>query len=148
MKNSSKYILFITACLLSQILFACMDDGDEENYINENKGMVYLRIQKLESNSAFLADKVEERIKSLRFIMLSDNNIEINELIPENKLFPDVSDNSLLFYFIYPASEGKKRFYLIANEESVNSIQYQPLDNTPLPEGIEQNISLSALLNN
>lgn len=91
------------------------------------------------------AADVEEKIKSLRIIMIQDDGkskyIEANRLI-------DAENAAASFRYIFQkrTAPGKKRFYLIANEECVHSVSFSG-DGVSMPAGMKQNPTLTAFLN-
>lgn len=90
------------------------------------------------------SDRVTEKIKSLRVIILSGDYIQVNDLIT----FDEEMDASTFIYNINEAMiEGEKKFYFIANEESLGTISFQPIQNVSLPPEVNGITSLTDILN-
>lgn len=90
---------------------------------------------------------VQEKVRSLRIIMISDGFIEYNTKIDlEEGSVSDADENpSFPYLFNRSTVPGNKKFYLIANEETVNSVSFETENN--LPSGIVEGMSLSSILN-
>lgn len=104
---------------------------------------------------------VKEMIHSLRIIMLNETTIEdekvkyveINEYIDltNHEHYPGAKDElaneSFRYVFTRATVAGKKKFYLIANEEKVIDIKFQLGSNLTLPDGINDGMTLTNFLN-
>lgn len=155
LKNIKRVALLVVAGL---ILTAC---GNKEDDIidgpltadTQSKPMVTLHIQPVTTRQN--SGKVVEKVKSLRIIML--NQIDDKEYVEFNKYIdfsgitadPDVSssgDEAAAFNYIFSrvSVPGKKKFYLIANEESVESLSFADEETTP--DWVQGSISLTQLL--
>lgn len=90
---------------------------------------------------------VQEKVRSLRIIMLSDGFLEYNTKIDfiEGSVSDDDENPSFPYVFNRSTVPGNKKFYLIANEESVRSLSFETEES--LPTGITGGMSLTAVLN-
>lgn len=136
-------MLLLAGVLLTPCLFSCvMEDGPEgdcnEALTSDGKVNLLFRISSLDIQNT--SDPVSERIKSLRIIVLGEENIECNRLMDLN-----TSASTFSYDFIWKTDPGLKQLYLIANEASVTSLTYQPEEDVKLPERLPDN--LPALLN-
>lgn len=95
--------------------------------------VVMLHIGTLNAGRQASSDDVQEKIRSLRIIMIHETGgsryIEANRLID----IDPVSDAHFAYLFQKRTVVGKKSFYLIANEESVTSVR---LKEGSFPEAI------------
>ena len=142
---SKRYLSFIALCGCL-ILGSCVhrvitpDDADQPLLLN-NSPVVMLHIGTI--NAGNRAANVQERIRSLRIIMIHEAGnskyIEANRLIDTK-----MADLNFCYIFQKRTVVGKKSFYLIANEESVKSIT---LAEGSFPAGMEANPTLTAFLN-
>ena len=135
----TRYIsYFIIAALLACGVWGCDRgfDPDEPDLDGEEKYMLLLHVMPIAAGETAdaTATEVTERIKSLRIIVLtvpdeeSDGTTASTPKIEYNKL-EDIKEGKASA-FEHPVSlwltKGKKDIYLIANEESVDDIQYSP----------------------
>lgn len=144
--------------LLSFFLMAsaCSSDhdlNDEEDWGTRfSEPTVVLTISPL-SISNTSVNQPREMIRSLRIIMLNDDKVELNELIrfdgtEENEdmfIGSGAQASNFTYIFTRPTIVGEKKFFLIANEESVGQISYQASAN--IPADIQKIVSLKDLLN-
>lgn len=109
--------------------------------------MLSLRIGTLNSTSSS-SDEITERIKSLRIIILSDGFIEYNQKFDysQGESAPKKAEGTIETLKRATVA-GNKKFYLIANEESVPEIHFDGKSAADLPEGITDGNSLSDFLN-
>lgn len=117
----------VTSCVMEKA-FDAPGSGDDDD-----KLYVYLNITPLNSVVNTTATD-NEYVKSLRIVLLSDGMIERNEYVPLDQLAVTLTYRSRM-----ETVEGRKEFYLIANEESVGPVSFMPSDGVslpnPLPEG-------------
>lgn len=152
MKLLSKYIL-IVATLFTLISFSgCKDDEIEEGrkfpLPQSEAPRIVLEITPISSNSIDLG--VEEMIKTLRIIMLTETEVEgvkteyvefnqyINFVNQEESTYPGTEPGSIYhpanffkYYLTRTTVPGIKKFFLIANEESVDEIHFQTENGEP-----------------
>lgn len=136
---------------LALIMGACTTREPEQEIKSEaDEFRVNLHINTLASDISSPSE-VKEKIRSLRIIMLSDGFIEYNSLIDFSEGDAENGDGKDVGVFNYLFSRatvaGNKKFYLIANEESVDKVFFEGYEDGDLPEGIEKGMSLSSLLN-
>ena len=114
------------------------DYGDPEN---DGKVLFVLHVAPVSTRADGGINKVTEKIRSLRVIAIGERGIELNE----KKTFENaVSAQELSYFFSWYTDAGKKDFYLFANEESVQAIQFT--DNQR-PTGLGDHAKLGDLLN-
>lgn len=119
------------------------DDGDAgADGIPEGKVQVYFRIKTLGETATPVKTASIEALKSLRVIIIDENGrLDINEKI---NLEPDESwANDFIYSYRRLLSTGKKKVFLVANEESVGRVALT--DASGLPVGLPLS-SLSDLL--
>lgn len=122
------------------------DPQEPDEVTVENQSKLSINIGTLEASGAGVEDT--EKIKSLRIIMLSDGFVEYNNKIDftdPNSNDVDKTAASFIYKFEKSTVPGNKKFYLFANEESVNQIKFEDIES--LPKGINENMTLSDLLN-
>lgn len=120
---SGHIILSVFATLLCAFgLSACTEDGnpDDRDTQEASKTLLVLHLSPVNAANSQTNGKVTEKIKSLRIIMLnktdSETIIECNELISFDEPYTASSFNH---EFTRNTIPGKKKFYFIANEESI-----------------------------
>lgn len=139
------YFIVVCGCLM---LNSCSersaepDDDAQQPQIWNESPVVMFHIRTLGSGREASSGTVREMIKTLRIIMIhqsgNETRIEANRLIDTH-----MSDDQFSYIFQKRTVAGKKRFYLIANEESVKSVS---LTDGSFPAGM-QNPDLSTFLN-
>lgn len=136
MKRISKHIYsIIIAILCAFVMESCIYDrgSDCDGIIagtqDTNPLLLVLHISPVDTR-ALQQITEEEKIKTLRIIILNDGKLECNKLIEINNPGPLAAHN-FQYIFTWPTVAGEKKFYFIANEESVNKIQYQSAEELP-----------------
>ena len=126
---SKLYLAFIALCGCL-VLGACQDIGltdDPENPGNQlppnDSPVVMLHISAINAGNRN-TNILQEKIKSLRIIMIHEEpesgvkRLEANRLIDAH----DKISSEFIYLFQKRTAVGKKKFYLIANEESVSAV--------------------------
>lgn len=129
MKGAFRYIShFIFAIWGALCLGACIYDNypDSEEEINTGVGsndqmLLVLHISPLDAANSSSSVNTNEKIKSLRIIILGKDTLECNKLVTFSSTAVSAYFN---YIFTWPTVPGNKEVYLIANEESVTNIQY------------------------
>lgn len=94
---------------------------DELSEIDKDEAILVLHVRALDDGASDV-NEIKEAVKSLRIIMIDENNgIECNSKIQLQTIVSESSDNEI-YYFFRVTKAGKKRFYLFANEETVTGI--------------------------
>ena len=124
MKLLNKIYVLLAAIFTSILLEGCVSENfREEESLDPDRAILVLHIRNLTTRTENPTDGVSEKIKSLRIVLINEENeIECNDKIKEEYLYPDSSSPDL-YYFFKVTTPGKKKLYLFANEESVNSIE-------------------------
>ena len=129
---------FIIAIVCMLCLGSCIYDNypDGENETNtgmggrEDQTLIVLHISPLDATNT-LTNTPIEKIKSLRIIILNESSIECNRLIAFSETSPATAAY-FQYVFTWITEPGKKRIYLIANENSVAELKYNnPQNNLP-----------------
>ena len=132
--------------------------GGGSDYEDSGKGLLVLRISPLNATTSGGENNgVEEKIKSLRIVMMQNNESERKtnnteapkDTIEYNGLISFGSGNGISVSgfshtFTCRATPGEKKFYLIANEESVGQISFSAT--VSLPQDLGESPTLTALL--
>ena len=130
LRTSNLYLAFIALCGCL-MLVSCHDIGltdESENPGNQlppnDSPVVMFHISAINTGSQSAATDVQEKIKSLRIIMIHEGpdgvkRLEANRLIAAH----DQPSNNFVYIFQKRTAVGKKKFYLIANEESIKSVK-------------------------
>ena len=131
--------LFLTGLLMAAAmtgLSSCSDSNvarpDED--VNDGKITLALHITPLRTSRVTGSTNTDmEMVKSLRIVILNDQYVECNKLVT----FPGngVPVAQMNYDYLWQTVPGTKTFYLIANEESVNGLQYQFDEGATPPEG-------------
>ncbi|MCH5229770.1 MAG: hypothetical protein J1F12_07250 [Muribaculaceae bacterium] len=153
MKFISKQQLGILTLSLAGVLTGCTNEpetplnGASEGSTGDIRPLITLNISSLTTG---YDARVTERITSLRIIILSETDgktyVEWNkhiDLTAEGN-YTGTSANTFNYIFSRSTVPGVKKFYLIANEETVNSVSFDDMD---VPEWLETGGSLSDVLN-
>ena len=124
--NLIKYkILLLIPILSFWFLTSCgLINEDVPELDSEEKAILVLRVNKIASSTRTADDEsesihqnIEEKINSLRIIIINENNlIEVNQYVSEN-LLDASSDN--IYTLIATVSPGQKNFFILANEAEV-----------------------------
>lgn len=144
LKNNWFIILGVALLMLSSCESSEFSDGSDSSV----PGNIPFRLEigsvgtrDTQDNDARGYTEVNEKIRSLRIVMLSDGYIELNEYIDMNASSGKAVDAESFNYVKERATvAGNKRFYLFANEESVESINFQISE---LPDALDNGIALS-----
>lgn len=140
LRLSRLYLAFIALCGCL-MLGSCRDNSladEPENpdgpQLNDGP-VVMLHISAINAGSRTSAVGPAERIKSLRIIMIhegegGEKRLEANRLIDAH----DTASEDYVYIFQKRTAVGTKKFYLIANEESVKSVQFVEEASSETPE--------------
>lgn len=129
MKEISRHILSIIiliGCILG--MESCINDnapdcdGTAAETQDKEQLRLVLRISSLDAGDS-QSSNVTEKIKSLRVIILNEKPNGDKCLECNKKLETDFNANQFQHIFTWSTIEGRKHFYLIANEESVQSVK-------------------------
>lgn len=134
-------LLIITACA------GVNPDAEEPDDLHSaDANSIVVKIGAMGTRTS--GNSISEKIKTLRIIMLSDGFIETNQLIDYERgegSTAGVSDADIFTQkFEHITVAGNKKFYLIANEESVAELKFG--EDTELPNWWEEGMSLKDLL--
>lgn len=138
-------------CIISAT--SCSGNQDENGVMDmdhkEGDIILHLNIFPLATRS-YIDTPVTEMIQSLRVIIVDATHslIEENYYVSlngdeANRVPKPVSN--FQYYYTFTTSLGKKQLYLVANEETVEDIQYKQMDGVTLPQDLPS--TLSGLLN-
>lgn len=146
--SNGNIIKFIVAVLLTATLAACRHHDDEPPvtpppYPTESEDyLIILNINALDdvwTNSDI--DNSKEMVRSLRIVMLNDGAVELNQyVIPPGGTDAGVNMADLDYVFTARTVEGTKTFYLFANEESVENVEFFTEDGVSLPSDLPTNL--------
>ena len=161
MVNIYRHITLFFACLISLFVFdSCRHNslnGDSPDNPDDGMSRLSIHISPVAARNGSGASLDKEMIKTLRIIIIHQNSsdntssdttspdtyVEYNEVIT-----PDIEDGIRATYFsyhlLYRTTPGRKKFYFIANETSVNN--WSVPDDVDLPEGISANSGFDELL--
>lgn len=129
-------IMLIIAGMM--LLVSCREESAEESVSGDLK--VSILISPVGTRAT--VESVEEKIRSLRIIMLSDGFIEFNSKMDLSGTGSDAG--TFMYIFERTTVPGNKKFYLIANEESVEELNFEDVET--LPSGLEQGKPLGYFL--
>lgn len=144
MKPFVRYIALCCSVLLVLCGTAsCIFDRDYGDPENDGTALFVLHIAPVSTRAA--TDGVTEKIRSLRIIAISKDDNGNNGVIEINRKvdFNDVESATFGYALTWRTQPGKKDFYIFANEESVENIQFT--DNRR-PAGLGTNATLGDLL--
>lgn len=142
MKSFTKnIILSIVAVLFMAMVSSCVYDSypDYPDSLDSDKYLIVLRINALDgvATTPDLGDR-HEMVKSLRIIMLNNGAVELNRYVAINEDTGGISMAELEYVLTTRTIEGNKKFYLFANEESVENLRF--MTETTLTEGFPDNL--------
>lgn len=126
-------VCMIPALTLSGCVFEDEPEAGGKVKPGNLSNMIVLNISTVTPGSGTeTSASVQEKIKTLRFIMLSDGYVEVNRRLSKRD-FIDANDNVSDFRYVYraPYKAGNKRFFFIANEEFIDisgTVQYEGLE--------------------
>lgn len=141
-------ILYIFAAVLIAAFPSCGLNNEPNNGYGE-KDRCYLKFSISPVATRSLSGAEHERIKSLRIIILDKkgDKIECNHYVSlqdEGKRAVLASD--LIYEYTWPTTPGTKKIYVIANEESVGELSFQPPQDVTLNSEIISETSLKSIL--
>ena len=156
-----KYLILAVSAFCMATLSACSQQEDLPDAMVEGESQISLQIASLTTRSSGPSTDSKEKIKSLRIIMISDGFIEYNSIVnfEAGKEMPSYNDPNVeekdydynADDFVYTLKRstvaGNKKFYLIANEGSVNNVKFELEEGEILPEGLNEGMTLSSFLN-
>lgn len=148
MKFFSKHLFpFLVAIPVLLWSTGCRSDVgmDNEIYDTTTRGDVRITINlsAIEQGSQYSTGPIE-KIKSLRLILLSGDEVELNQLV-NIRDFQDLSQFE--FTFRHSTRVGKKEFYFVANEESLGTIKFDTPEGSEAPQGTYgDNLSFADLM--
>lgn len=171
MRFFSKKSAYIVLLALSGMLAGCRHDelSYDEDISGDGREMPRVTLNVMPIALGKTSDNVVEMIGSLRVIMLNEvttqnedgttsteSYVEYNEYfnfkgeISEGGMFSGPGEVASTFRFILTRNSvpGKKKFYLIANENMVSDVKFQLPTGETLPDGIEEGMSLHDFLEN
>lgn len=128
---------FVAVFILTT-LSSCVHESYEPlpNQPEESGHFMILRINALDgiATGADIGDN-HEMVKSLRIIMLNNGAIEFNRYIALGENQKGINMSDLDYVLTAKTIEGSKKFYLLANEESVGELKFQSTEEllAPLP---------------
>ena len=127
-----KLAFFLTWLFIMMVSSSCIyeryDELDPDNYIPDGKTAMFFNIHLLATRET---TGIQEKVKSLRVIVLNKDSIECNTFIDFGNKIYNASDFEYNFRWL--TKPGTKQILVFANEESVSEINYKIPD--PLPEG-------------
>lgn len=130
MKSFTRNIIssIVAVCFMA-MLSSCVSDSytDYPEGQDSDKYLIVLRINSLDgSTSAPYLGYKHEMVKSLRIIMLNNGAIELNRYVALTENTGGINMAELEYVLTARTIEGSKKFYLFANEESVENLQFMP----------------------
>lgn len=131
----------LTTMLIAFLLSSCNDSEPKEFMEGEN---LFLNLRVTSLTTTVNTTGPQELIKSLRIIILSDGFIEYNDKFDYSSS-GSIHAADLAHQLQRATVAGNKKFYFIANEESVPSLEFDT--SLELPQGISEGMSLSEFLN-
>ena len=145
-RTSLTHILLVSICVISGFLLSsCIYDypmGDDLVRAENDSTLFLFRISALGATTSQQANRPIESVKSLRIIILDEKGtLDVNEKV--SLPYSESAAENFSYLFIRNLNSGKKKLYLIANEESVGEVRL--VDNSDLPNGIPLS-NLSAML--
>ncbi|MCH5245873.1 MAG: hypothetical protein J1E84_05370 [Muribaculaceae bacterium] len=134
-------IKFFIAVFLPAMLSSCVFDSYEQlpGKAEDEGHFMILRVNALDGG--ITGDDIgdgREMVKSLRIIMLNDGAVELNRYITLGQGQEGINMANLDYVLTARTVEGSKKFYLLANEESVNDLMFK--SEATLPETLPTNL--------
>lgn len=136
--NRHIFLLFMALTLAGMAVSCVNDNYPDSDGGNDNKDKIFLVLNVSPVSTRSSGASVTEKIQSLRIIILDTDrdSLEVNHYVDLND---ENSEPLPVDYFTYnytwPTEKGNKKIYLVANEESVNDLKFQPLPGVTLPQG-------------
>ena len=150
MQGVTRHIFFLIICIFLQIIVGSCSSSEPSTTPLPANGPVQLSIHISPVSSRAMNNsgnsESKEMIKSMHIIMIGTDTetgkdtVEFNKFI-EVKIPGGIPATDFQYDFLWRTKEGKKTFFMIANEESVSGMSYS--DNT-LP--VETPTTISDLL--
>lgn len=133
-------LMIISSSCVSEPFGECGNGNGNFGHTPYSK--LVINVRTVTPNGTATSDRVKEKIKSVRFIMLCDGEIKAN-------IFKSLTQEELATDFVYTYEgeylAGNKEFIVLANEESVNACQLQ-FGSYTLPSELA-GLDLSGILN-
>ena len=133
-------IIGLIFCVTTLLLLSCGHTSsareDLLHYKDEKICILSINISTIATRAS--ESSVKEQINSFRIIMIGNDTVELNKKITQNTNAADFN-----YFLTLPTSFGKKKFYLFANEDNVNDLQFQE---NRIPPGMTAPISLTNYL--
>lgn len=143
------YVILIALMLVSLSSCTSQDTFEHEESVFDGETRKFtLRVSTL-GNVASTDTELQEKIKSLRIILVSDGFIESNTKV----YFVDESGSNsgsilaknFIYNYDHQTVTGNKKVYLVANEESVRNIKFR--GEPTLSSGVSEGMTLEDFLN-
>lgn len=136
----------IARCLAAILLMAALPscvydefDGTSGSGSEADDYLIVLRINALDGTVTGLdIGDNHEMVKSLRIIMLNNGAIELNRYVIPGQLPEGINMAELDYILTVRTIPGSKKFYILANEESVGNPQFT--DGVTLPTDMPDNL--------
>lgn len=127
------FMAMLTSCIYDK--FESIPDGSSET----DDYLIVLRINALDGTitGPDIGDN-KEMIKSLRIIMLNNGAIELNRYVIPGQAPEGINMEELDYVLTTRTMPGSKKFYLLANEESVGELKFA--DGVSLPPEMTDNL--------
>lgn len=136
----------IVRCLVAILFMATLPSCVFENFDEPSGGefvtddyLIVLRINALDGTLAGpdIGDD-HEMVKSLRIIMLNDGAVELNRYVVPGQVPEGINMAELDYILTVRTIQGNKKFYILANEESVGTMRFT--EGVTLPSDIPDNL--------
>lgn len=149
MKRSGfKYIILSLLTVVLLMVTGCSSSHEDSPELMTQDPMVVMTVRSLTQNTQGTSSStLPEKIRSLRVVMLNNGKVELNEYVDftSGSYSGSGSPSAGFSYNLMKKTvAGEKQFFLIANEETVKEVKF--ISGTVLPQGIENGISLSGVL--
>lgn len=116
---------FLAMALFQSCVFENINDDEPTQGPNGEHAMLVLHIMKLDGSGKVVdqTDDINEIVNDFRIIIINENGeIESNDLITSDEFLINGNPNEL--YYLFKVLEpGKRKFYLFANEGSVDDLE-------------------------
>lgn len=133
----------IARCLVAMLFMAALPSCVNEEYdgggSDTDDYLMVLRINALDGTvtGSDIGDN-HEMVKSLRIIMLNNGAVELNRYVIPSQAPEGINMAELDYILTVRTIPGSKKFYILANEESVGSPQFT--DDITLPPDMPDNL--------
>lgn len=160
MDNIRNLFAFCVAAAMTASLASCKDDAGAPSDYDENYNpTISLKISSVNAGLSAV-NGVKERLGTLRVIMVhkdasGESKIEYNKLLTfkgdmqnDGNFFTGDGEDVDLFRYVFTKATipGEKKFYLIANESNVESMNFNARSRASLPDEVTASGSLTTLL--